>query len=277
MPFRYLLLMMLAISFGVMIPSVSPAQSVWMDRSHPKAISLELMRPFKTGFTVPSFAIFLTARVPAGERRFLLAEMPLVHAAFDRTRDSFTSTTVGNPFIGFEFWQANNIRFLEVGFRLPVAKEYGSSGLSPVYGLVTDFDRFEAFTTQTLTLSGMFNRIHRLPVANDSSGVGTVRFRVGPSILIHTDRGAFKDDNEVLLNYSVLWGGKHRWRRLATAFGLTGRMILTEEGTPAERTIHQFGFSVNFKIGQGRLGAHIRMPLEQGFDPVIGLATWFDL
>lgn len=259
-------------------PSSLFAQSTWIDRSHTKTIFLELLRPIKEGFTASSLGSFFSLRTQIATNTFLLTEIPLAHAGFDRISRPGTSTTLGNPYVGGEVWDQDRTKFVEFGLRVPTAREYGAKEygdnnlyLSTTFGVVSAFDRFEAFTPNTLSIVGMFNYNHR-DKGSAKRPPMTIRLRGGPVFLFNTDPDPFEDRSEVWLNYSVHFWDQREGRRFSITGGVTGRMILTEEGSLGDRTIHQFGFAFSFSLGQAHLGTHFRLPIaERGLDPVFGL------
>jgi hypothetical protein len=262
-----------------LIPAVLPAQSIWLDRSHDKSVSLEILKPnFKheehTKF--PTSAFFFSLRLPLADSLRLAVELPVAHVAYQQydydyysyhvTIHKKSETAIGNPYIGLE--ARSNVKnwFGEIGLRLPLAseKKYNAQWI----GITSDFDREEAFGSKLLPLQLSLNYHVR-----DASGFA-MRLRFGPDLWIRTASESGGDNTRLLLHYSAQMG--YEGDRFSILAGVTGRWMLSGENlTFAERTFHQLGFEANVALGRFRPGLHIRFPLDKDlsdlFERVYGL------
>jgi hypothetical protein len=261
------------------IPAVLPAQSIWLDRSWGRSISLEILKPnFKRDeqFKFASSALFVTLRLPLAESLRLSVELPFAHAVYRQYEYDYYSyrptfheeseTAVGNPYIGLEAQSDVKTLSVEIGLRLPLAseKKYNAQWI----GITSDFDREEAFARKLLPLQLSLNYHLR-----DASGFA-VRLRGGPDFWIRTSSESEGDKTELLLHYSTQMG--YEGERLSVLAGVTGRWLLSEKNlTFAERTFHQLGFEASVALGRFRPGLHIRFPLDKDlsdlFERVYGL------
>jgi hypothetical protein len=258
-----------AMSLVTLLPISLPAQSLWLDRRHDKAIGMEVLRPNFTNDDdgVSGLALFLSLRAPLSNQLRFVGELPFVNSNFESSSFFFESgsqSTIGNPYLGLEIGRQNSPVFGEFGVRLPLASEdnFGAA----LVGVITDFDRLEAFLPNTLPITGMLNYHYKL-----ASGF-TVRLRGGPSLLIYT--GADNGGSDLFMGYSAQTG--YESERVSILGGLTGRANLTEGGADfGERSVHQLGFNASVGFGNVRPGLHFRLPLDddlkESMDFVFGL------
>jgi hypothetical protein len=231
----------------------------WTANLPTRGVSLDFLRPkFDGGGTsLTSGAAFLSARFPIGSAAIRF-ELPYARVA----GPGFSSSTIGNPYVGLETGAASNLHF-EAGIRIPATSETEEAG---IMGVFTDITRLEAFLPDVLTIAGRI-RYHR----TDTDGL-TLDAGGGPSIWAPTQGGA---DTEVLLHQHVSAGyrGANAWM----TFGFGGVLILTEDLSLADRTIYQLGASAGLSRGQVRPALHVIIPLDDEIkndvDMVIGLGV----
>jgi len=102
-------------------------------------------------YSFETVALFLLLRSQIGSKSFLVAELPLAHAAFDAKIDGDSSfdrsrgsaNTAGNPYLGLELGGLDSRFFTEVGVRLPLAQAENNNAAT--VGRAADSDRPEAF------------------------------------------------------------------------------------------------------------------------------------
>lgn len=269
-----------AVSVAALIPASLPAQSIWLDHRHHSTINLEVLIPnFKNddSGTITSsnsgWVVFPSVRLPLSRKIHFVGELPLASGHYEVKSTSFninrnqSETAIGNPYIGFEFSTPQTPVFAELGIRLPLASS--DKDLSMTTGLLTDFDRLEAFFPKVLTITTMVN-VHQI----DQSGFA-LRVRGGPSLLINTDN-EFDDDTELFIGYSAQAG--YESERLSFLGGVTGRAILTEPNLNfSERSVHQAGFAASAGIGKLRPGLHLRLPLDENLKDSLDFVLGFTL
>lgn len=273
-------LIITAMSLAAIVPASLPAQSIWLDHRHSSTINLEVLIPnFKNddGGTITSsnsgWVVFPSVRLPLSKKVIFVGELPFASGSYEVKSTSFSinrnqsETAVGNPYIGLEFSTPQAPVFAEFGIRVPVAST--DKDLSLTAGLLTDFDRLEAFLPKVLSITTMVN-VHQV----DQSGFA-LRLRGGPSLLINTDNES-DDDTELFIGYSAQAG--YESERFSVLGGLTGRAILTESGGNfAERSLHQLGFAANAGFGSLRPGIHLRLPLDEDLQDSLDFVLGFNL
>ncbi|MDZ7344111.1 MAG: hypothetical protein ONA90_06315, partial [candidate division KSB1 bacterium] len=184
--FSRLAVAMAVTSAAILFPISSPAQSIWLDRSSNKMLALEILKPNFKGEDKSSFttsALFLSYRTPLSQNVRFVGELPFAHGDFGTANFFFLriepGSTVGNPYLGVEMQSAGSPLFVEIGVRVPVASENEIQAVTT--GLTADFDRLEAFLTNTVPITAMLN--YRPKAA---SGF-TMRLRGGPSLLVNKE------------------------------------------------------------------------------------------
>jgi len=196
-----------------------------------------------------------------------LAELPYANGKLDVPSGFFSNdrsqSTIANPYIGLEFFSRRQKASFELGVRLPVADE--GKGLATQAGILSDYDRFDAFFPNILTINGLVN-------VNSASPSGfAFRLRGGPNFWIITDSDNLGDDVELLFKYSGEFG--YDTEQFGLSAGLSGLLIATESDLDlGERTSHQFIAAATVGLGNVRPGIQIRLPLDEdtGVDYVLG-------
>ncbi len=236
------------------------AQMPWTANLPSQGLALDFLRPkFGGGVTsLTSGAVFLSGRFAVGTNAAFKFELPYARAA----GDAFSSSTIGDPYIGAEFGTARNTSF-ELGVRVPLTSESESA---QIMGLYSDVLRAEAFLPNVLSV------VTRVRFHRDYPTGLTVDLGGGPSVWAPTKGGG---DPEVVLHQHV--SGGYRGPKAWISFGFGGLLILTEEGNFAERTIYQIGVSAGLSQGQVRPALHLILPLDSqinsNVDMVLGLGV----
>lgn len=238
------------------------AQSIWLNQGQEnKVIAVEFLKPNFDGednTTFATSAIFLSARLPLSKRLVFVGELPFAHVGFEDFDDS--QSAVGNPYVGLEIHNPDTPFFAELGLRAPLASndvdKVGALGV----GLITDFDRAEAYIPDVFTVLGRVN-YHRTSASNI-----VFRLRGGPTLWL--DTGDAIDETEFFLDYSAQVG--YEGALISLIGGVTGRLIISEEDLDlGERTVHQLGAAASLNLGTVRPGVHVRFPLDDNLSQAI--------
>lgn len=245
------------------------AQPIWLDQSINKSISLEALKPIKKNTHFFTSTHFLSVRLPLAEQWVFVGELPFSYFKTNFSRGRNTSDSkLGNPYLGIEFYREDSPLFIEAGFRLPLV---GAEDNATRFGQLTDADRLEAFAPDAITVLTTLNFQHTYPSAV------FFRLRSGPSILFSTGDGgsilltdpASAGESEVFLVFSGQLG--YAGKKVNLSGGLTGRLVVTEEGDFGRRTYLQLGLNARFNLGNFRPGVHVTIPLEDDLKEVVDL------
>ncbi len=243
------------------------AQSTWLLPRNVNAVTLEILKP---SFDLPGVRFVSSAWVlegryafDSGQRTYLTIDLPVAHLGVDGGE---SETAVGNPYVGVTNFAREAPIVYELGLRIPVASESGG-GLT---GLLADFDRFEAYATDTFSLRGTMSYFP------SRSGDWVLLTRLGSSLLFNTGsvpEGAAKAD--LYANYAFFtW---YLTSRFQAGLGFAGRFLITDPGSIAERTAHQLGASFQADLSAVIPGVHVRLPLDDNLtefvDVVVGLSV----
>ncbi|MCK6618946.1 MAG: hypothetical protein HUU32_13015 [Calditrichaceae bacterium] len=255
---------------GLVLPQSGLAQSYWVNRSQPKTISLEILKPDFAGDANTTFTtsvIFLGIQFPVAKKTLIVAELPFAHFGLNEEGyDGQSESAIGNPYLGLEFGAKNSGVSGEIGVRAPLTSNEKISAV--LTGFFTDFDRLEAFVPDILSLAGMVNYKYK------SAGGAFARLRGGPVFWIPT--GDSEADNELWLAYGFQAG--YESQQVGFSIGFTGRLLATEEDLElGERTFHQLGLAADFGLGNVRPGVHLRLPLDEDLSDVIDMVFGVNL
>ncbi len=211
------------------------------------AVGLEVLRPSLEGAgDLSSWLFYSNARVAAGPRLTFVFELPVATAS--GSGDS--ETRLGNPYLGFRVSSPANVT-LDFGLRPPLAKAQSFGNAVPLLvGSLTDFDRFEAFVPELLSVQIRATPRHQTP-----SGL-LVEAHMGGTATVPTEGG----ETDVLGDYGFRAG--YGGTQAEALLGITGRLLLTGDGTIGERTLHQFTARVVFDVGGARPHFVLRFPLD---------------
>jgi hypothetical protein len=255
---------------GVLAPAAC-AQSIWLDRTEPKSVHLELAKPMFDGPGDGFFTLtgYFATRLRLGERMSFVGELPVATVSLESSSPFFDDewcTTIGNPYFGIESHPAGGTGgWFELGVRVPLVSDEEEATFT---GLITDNDRWEAFFPDAFVLrtAGHWRDDPR------QGGVGA-DFRVAPSLWVSDD---FADDVEIFTTYGVQILFHSEEAR--AGIGLGGRWLTTEDGDFGDNSTHQFDAAVDFLPGKVRPGATLRIPLDEdnfftgGLDAVVGVS-----
>lgn len=248
------------------------AQSVWLPVSPGPSLSLEGYKPIlpqgNDAFTAATSAFFLSGRMPIGGKLMASAELPFAHAGVKLSKFGGTgtesSTTLGNPYLGVETASAASPLTADLGIRVPLRKSREDEAAAATVGLLSDFDRWEAFAVDLLAIGG-----HVGVRTQPASGV-SLHARGGPILWINTakESGNRENDIELFLDYAAQAG--YDVGRYGVIGGLTGRTMLSaEDGSWQDNSFHHLGLSGSIAFGNVRPGIHLRVPVDDDLDDTV--------
>lgn len=164
---------------------------------------------------------------------------------------SVSSSSIGNPYIGFTLWGSGTPVFLDVGLRVPLADE--RKGIPAGLGSLVDLNRLGAYAVNHVPLRVVGNYRMSVPASNV-----TVRFRGGPETYFPAGGNT---SGEMILIYGVqAW---YRAARLRFSLGLTGRSGRTQRNRGfRESSLHQASALLGGRVGRFRPAMLVRVPLE---------------
>jgi hypothetical protein len=281
---RYMMLCAAVLVAFVAMASNSQAQVDWMNPVGDKGFSVMILKGAlkdAEGIKFPTSLWTFTARLPMPGNLSFVTQFPVSHLSAERSDWVFdgsgytyytvdkNETQFGNLYLGMETVGELSSPMAEFGAWLPLAQDNKYDAAE--YGMLTAFDRFEAFGHDLLTLSGKFGYRYK----NTEVPAITFKILAGPSYMI-PDRG----DAELFADYNFdVWV---RSEQFGVGFGFTGRAIITESDLSfGERTTHQAGVAADVTLGQMRLGGTLRLPLDSELSDAVsatyGLSLSFDL
>lgn len=268
------------------------AQPLWVRPYEPYQFSVEMLKPSidtPPGEELSFFssAWFVSGTALTSERMAITVEVPVAHYQ-SSVNDSETNapppeasearlfssspptprsgtrskTVLGNPYIGMSLTSAETPILLEVGLRLPLASD---SSAATRLGTLTDVDRREAFAPNTFSTQAFLN--YRLGLTQRLS----LRLRGGSLFALNTS----SSDAELLAQYSLQ--GWYEGNRLILGTGVTGRGLLTEEGSIAERTVHHFSATLIANLPHFQPGVLVRTPLDSAISDTVDLVVGLTL
>lgn len=249
----------LLIGLGLFIATVPlSAQTVSLTRTGRSGVAIEAARPQLSDedgtLGLTSGAFFLSGHGNVGGRTKLIMELPFAVARVDGFGPE-SSSAIGNPYVGLQLAH-NGVRF-DLGGRLPLASE---NEFASFVGAVAELERMEAFLPNAASVSAAVSAAVRAE-SGPARGIGIAVFG-GPSLLIPTGDDRFSvNENELMLTYGI--EPAYRSANVRAGARFLGRYITTEEGSFAERSMHQVGVFADFGAGHVRPGLHVRMPLDK--------------
>lgn len=258
-PSFYSVLVSIIILITLQITSPLSAQSIWLDQDKNNFIAIEFLKPEFTGYDSYSFfssVIFLSGRHAVNENIILIGELPFAHCNYSYYNwfywDTEISETVfGNPYLGVEVYGHESPVFGEFGLRLPLTSYDKYHATS--FGAFSDYDRFEAFAPDLVSLSAKGNYLHKY------NQFVSFRLRLGPTLWINTSRSG--GDTELRLDYAgqILY----KYKIVSFLTGISGRFLLDSPNLDFnERATHQFSIAGSVGIGSFRPGIYFRTPID---------------
>jgi hypothetical protein len=260
----------LALTLFGAAPGPVAAQSLWMQRDADHTIALEMLRPSfeDVDSDLLSGAYFLYGRAALSPQIALVGELPYASHSSDVTTtdflgneitEHFSSSTIGNPYVGMEARLGSGPVFLELGARPPLASEDEEEAV--VTGIFSDVNRFATFLPNAASIQAAVNLREITP-----SKIA-YRVRLSPMLLIPTEGEA---DPELFALYSFQIGYHGSAARIGG--GMSGQALVTEDsGNLGQRTRNQLDIHADFLPGAIRPGLEVHVPLgdEASLVPVV--------
>lgn len=244
------------------------AQSLWLQHSHRPSFSVEVLKP-KYGLPAETNLLhmnfYISAYIPIASRFSLSFELPYTNFSFEDFDNNTGS--MGNIYAGIEYDNPQSILAANFGVRIPIASENHDRPL--LYGVFTDPDRIEAFTTKRLNFygSGIFKGRIDPHVS--------IRTGIGPMLSVATGSDSDRDTEFYLRYYSQLWFEPNRF---SMAMGLTGLFLLSEDDLNfGERTFHHLGLTAFYGFDKVKPGIILLFPLDSDFSDIIDVTYGFSL
>jgi hypothetical protein len=246
----------LAVGASVMLPMALSAQTIWVERTHEAALTVEAVKPFfdVSGSTTESSAVAVGLRMPVSPRILLAAELPYAHSGWQADGVTTRQHSVGNPYVGLEArpWDDRPLR-LDAGVRIPLASSENPQATS--LGILSDLDRVEAYAPRMWSVRG--NAAYKVPMTPQVS----VGMHAGPLVTIAKHR----EETESRAELFGVYGSEVSYQpsQLRLAAGIGGRMLITEADMSFDdRSLHQVGAAASYQFGRARPGLHLAVPLE---------------
>jgi hypothetical protein len=260
-------------------PAALSAQSVWTGPpERTDQVSVEWLRPeFDDEGTVSFFtsSLFLTGRAAVSDRLSVVGELPMSYARVETENlfgdpQTISSTVVGNPYLGIEWWGRTKSFFLELGGRVPAASN--PPEFAAAAGTLTDLNRLGAYAVDQVPVRIVGNYQYTAPSSNLS-----VRLRGGTETSFPTAEQATGD---ALLAYGAQ--GWYRRAPFGVGVGITGRWSLTQgDAGFRESSFHQISAALRGTFGRVQPGLLVRMPVErvlrQVLPVVVGISVSVEL
>ena len=214
-------------------------------------MELEFLHPIfnSNGSSYSGYAITLSSRIKLVRQTFLVVELPFVKASYTSISTNQDESSLGNPYIGIQFSGEGSKFFGEIGFRPPFMPE--KKYLAESIGLITDFDRFEAYVPNYLQVSGAVN------FQTQFSPVFGVRIRLGPSVNFRVKGNS---DGDLYAAYAVLL--EFQKEQFSAGGGYAARSLLTRSGV-TDRTVDAVEFSAKIRFDRIQPGVQVRLPLDE--------------
>ncbi len=246
------------------LSSIAPAQVLgqtrWLPPRNYDSVVLEIMKPNLEldGVSFLSSASVATAQFAVGQERrhFLTVDIPFAHIGIDGDE---SETAIGNPYVGISIFDASNPVIYEFGGRIPIA----SNNFAALIATLVDFDRFEAYAPESASVSAA---LHYFP---SRSGDWVLQTRLGPTVLLDLDPGEFDATADLFANYSLqTWYYSGAFQ---LGMGISGRLLITDDASLAERIVHQAAVSVQYDFRSLIPGVHVRLPLDDDLSDAVDL------
>ena len=235
-----------------------------MNPIYASQITLQALKPNFNGpdnTTFTTGAYFLNYKIRLNAAIDLIGDFSLAHFA-DEGNFGFSTaqTSAGNPFLGLRVHGRDSHFSGDFGLRIPVVSN--TKFMAAFTGIVSDFDRFEAFLAHQVPISANLNY-----TANLSRDVSLL-MKAGGTFLVNTDKDPFEDSSELYLQYAL--GLRQHSRKVQSMIAFSGRLHVTESNLDfGQRTFHQLGFSADLLFRQISPGVEVRIPLDRDLTTIL--------
>ena len=244
-----------------LLTSSAAAQIKWLHPQLENGVSIEA---FKSDFspemnpTALSSVLFINGQFRIASNLALLGDFPLASARYDfwtttaplggiqNVRSYNGQTTFGNPYLGLEWSKKRNGLYGRVGFRPPVVS--AADSVAWTYGVVTSFDRAEAFMPNTWTFSTEWGY-------RSGTDSPKIRLEAGAAPAFLVDHGL-----STIVDFHLLIGPQARHLGLLTGF--TGKIFLSSSdlGYPTT-SYYEFNLAGNIRVDNVDFGPFVRIPM----------------
>lgn len=268
------LIFLLCISFTT---SNISAQSVWYGREKANSIALEINKPVTPSINAGSQVIpgldpwsgsfFLSGRysLPKNKNITFVADIPVSHGYLDDTLNlNGSEWAFGNSYIGAEFDIPKSPLYFQLGLRLPFAPY--DQGVAESAGVVSDFDRSEAFLAHILPVYGAVN----YETVSDNKILFTAR--AGLNLWFNNDTLSVQSDPSVWFDYQVQTG--YIDKNLNVILSAVGRKNLSSNSVEVDKpNLIQYGLSIVVPYKKIRPGLSFRFPGNNRADNLINFVV----
>lgn len=247
----------------LMSASSLSAQPIWTGPpEHTDQISVEWLKPVFEEGEGTSFwtsSVMLSGKATLSDRLMVVGELPMSHVQTQVVdvvggERTFSSTTVGNPYLGIELRGTTMPFVLELGVHLPAVEDPELTTVA--IGALTDLNRIGAYVVDQVPIQLIGNYYYD-PRSSDFS----IRLRGGPETYFPAGGNA---SGSMILTYGAQ--GWYRTDILDAGLGFTGRWGVTQPNAGfRESSLHQVSAVLQKTIGRVRPGVLARIPLETEF------------
>jgi hypothetical protein len=258
-------------------PTRAAAQALWLDRTRPRAVMLELLKPKPSGIdglTPWSGAAFVTGRFEFSLSLHGVGEVSIVYADFDDFPvDQFTGALLGGPYVGVEFGRTESVVLYEAGVRVPIDD---SKFVSSLLGAGSDLERGSAWRDTGVLTMRLGLRVRSRP--SDQHGLWA-EGRLAPDVAIDLDPtevfpGLVLEGKTFY--FGATYGATARVTRswVRGGIGVGGRAAFDTDDDFIDAA-HEIEAAADFLDGAWRPGFSLRFPFDgnfgETFDRTIGL------
>jgi len=228
-------------------------------QSRPPQAGLEVLYPTFEGGGVRVLLVTASLDLPMASWGDFTVAVPLGHARPD-AGGAATDTRVGNIWVGLSSRMTAATQF-EFGVFVPVMKHAADDYLEGA-AFLGDFDRFEAFMPDLLSIRARARSRTVSPTGLLLQGY------LGATVMKNREANT---DAETFADYAGGIGLVTPTLEFST--GVSGRFLLTEDGTFGERSVHQVTLAIAAASGRVRPTAWARIPLDTELNDFFNLAV----
>ncbi len=250
------------------------AQTAWIDPARNRVFTIDASMPSfpkNESYELTGMAVFLDMVISLNSKINMFAEFPFVSSSIkykDWNARPNSVSSFGNLLLGIRSNSDKSGLFFDFGVRVPIADKRNPDAI--ITGRYADFDRLEAFSSETYSLQGGPN----LYIKNKSGLI--FHFRVAPTLWLYSDKSIDRD-SDFLIHYSATFGYQNEHYQIKTA--LTGLTILSKDELmyPGEKSVNQIGFEARKFFSVVSPGVHLRIPIGKSFSDHLNFVAGIDL
>jgi hypothetical protein len=253
----------------IILPSSLFSQSIWQKPSDEGSVRLEILKPSFEYFygnlntRLLNMVTYLDFRTRLDKGLYLVTQIPFSNVDCEQicivyngrsVKKNVKSSSIGNPYVGFDFGETRDTITSSVGIYFPFTSETHTTAV--LSGQISDQDRAESFGIESLYIIGKLYRNIWI------SSQKLVRLGIGPSLEIPCVDDSGNRELELYAHYDAQVWMESKVITIGT--GLSGFFWLTPDHFDLEdNTLHQFGFSACINTGRVYPGLHFRIPLDE--------------